>query len=64
MALGGLYTGFMGVVATLRVQFAQTLTLGAVIGGTFSKYAQKVFGPVMDSIVPVRTRLVSVSLFG
>jgi hypothetical protein len=32
MAFGGLYTGFMGVVATLRMQFAQTITLGVVIG--------------------------------
>mmetsp|Transcript_4448 Transcript_4448/g.7212 ORF Transcript_4448/g.7212 Transcript_4448/m.7212 type:complete len:340 (+) Transcript_4448:88-1107(+) len=52
MAAGGLYTGFMGVIATLRVQFAQTVTLGAVIGGTFSAYAQRIFQPLFVHVVP------------
>jgi hypothetical protein len=53
LAFGGLYTGFMGVVATLRVRFAQTITLGAVIGGTFSQYATKVLQPVLIRVVPL-----------
>lgn len=52
MALGGLYTGFMGVVATLRVRFAQTITLGACIGSTFSGVAQKALQPVLLHVVP------------
>jgi hypothetical protein len=52
LAFGGLYTGFMGVVATLRVRFAQTITLGAVIGGTFSLYATKLLHPVLLRVVP------------
>jgi hypothetical protein len=52
LAVGGLYTGFMGVIATLRIHFAQTITLGIVIGSTFSLYATKIFQPVLSRVVP------------
>lgn len=36
-ACNGLATGFMGVVFTLKIKFAQTVTLGNTIGNTFSR---------------------------
>jgi len=34
-ALSSLYAGFIAVVATLRLQFAKAVTLGASIGDAF-----------------------------
>ena len=57
MAFGGVYTGFMGVVATLRMQFAQTITLGVVIGATFSQLAQASLQPVSCHLFRARALL-------
>jgi hypothetical protein len=35
-ALGGLYMGFLAVVAALRLQFARAIALGASIGDIIS----------------------------
>lgn len=35
-ALGGLYVGFLAVVAALRLQFARAIALGASIGDIIS----------------------------
>lgn len=52
LAFGGLYTGWVGVIATLRIHFAQTVTLGIVIGSTFSQFATKTLQPVLVRVVP------------
>lgn len=51
-ALSGLYMGLMAIMATLRLQFAQAVTLGAVIGDMFFKTADKYVTPLMHQFVP------------
>ena len=51
-ALQGLYSGFISVVATLRIQFAQTIALGATIGEVFAKFANRTVAPVLDMVCP------------
>lgn len=51
-ALLGIYQGFMGVIATLRVQFAQAITLGVVLGETFAEFADEYFTPMLKKVIP------------
>jgi len=51
-ALSGLNMGFMAVMATLRLQFAQAITLGAVIGDMFQKTADAYLTPLLSRAVP------------
>eukprot|EP00812_Abedinium_dasypus_P000747 NODE_1088_length_1244_cov_153.222035.p1 GENE.NODE_1088_length_1244_cov_153.222035~~NODE_1088_length_1244_cov_153.222035.p1 ORF type:complete len:183 (+),score=57.80 NODE_1088_length_1244_cov_153.222035:487-1035(+) len=44
-AVAGLFQGWVGVIATLKVEFARTVTLGASIG-------EMLFKPCHDYIVP------------
>lgn len=46
-----LYTGWIGVLATLKIQFARTITLGVSIG-------EKLYGPTEHYIQPVVEKLV------
>jgi len=46
-----LYTGWIGVLATLKIQFARTITLGVSIG-------DKLYGPVEHYVQPIVTKLV------
>lgn len=46
----GLYTAWIGVLAALKIRFAKTVTLGAVIGEKLYEPAQKV-EPILESFV-------------
>ncbi|CAE8727020.1 unnamed protein product [Polarella glacialis] len=50
-AVGGLYIGWVGVLAILKIQFAKTVTLGEIIGGAIYKPASK-FEPMIETMVP------------
>ena len=51
-ALGGIYTGFMAVIATLRYQFAQVITIGAVIGDALADVAHRFIRPILVVATP------------
>lgn len=51
-ALGGVYTGWIGVIATLKLQFAKVIALGAAIGKLLTKPAEIVFVPIMIRLMP------------
>merc|ERR1719195_342349 len=51
-ALAGVYTGWIGVIATLKLQFAKVIALGAAIGKMLKKPAEIVFVPIMTRLMP------------
>jgi len=51
-ALCGVYTGWIGVVASLKIEFAKTIALGAAIGDTLRKPASYVFVPILCGLLP------------
>jgi len=51
-ALSGIWMGFLGVVAVLRVQFAQTIALGATVGGIFQNVANRYVKPILEYTIP------------
>jgi len=51
-ALSGLWMGFLGVVAVLRLKFAQALALGATIGNIFQTYLEPLATPVLQKSIP------------
>eukprot|EP01126_Amoeba_proteus_P027791 TRINITY_DN2751_c0_g1_i4.p1 TRINITY_DN2751_c0_g1~~TRINITY_DN2751_c0_g1_i4.p1 ORF type:complete len:232 (-),score=48.14 TRINITY_DN2751_c0_g1_i4:131-826(-) len=51
-AISGLATGFLAVVATLRVQFAQTITIGVSLGEIFLKVVQPFACPLLSELIP------------
>jgi len=51
-ALSGIYTGFVGVIATLRIQFSSTITLGAKIGDLTSSVISRIATPVLSLVFP------------
>jgi len=51
-ALSGVYTGWIGVIATLKLQFAKVIALGAAIGKLLQKPAEIVFVPIMTRLMP------------
>jgi len=51
-ALSGIYTGLVGVLATLRLQFARTITLGSTIGEVIAPPAIKFLHPIIAAIIP------------
>jgi hypothetical protein len=61
-AVTGLWTGFMGVVATLRIQFAQTITMGATIGDIFNDVTTKYFLPILQAVCHTLCRCLVVVL--
>mmetsp|Transcript_116779 Transcript_116779/g.376909 ORF Transcript_116779/g.376909 Transcript_116779/m.376909 type:complete len:338 (+) Transcript_116779:55-1068(+) len=50
-SLVGLYTGWVGVIAALKIRFAKTVTLGAVIGEALYQPASKM-EPALQAVVP------------
>jgi len=46
-----LYTGWIGVLATLKIKFAKTVTLGVAIG-------EKLYGPTEHYVQPIVTKMV------
>ena len=51
-ALAALWAAWLSVVATLRVQFAQAITLGCALGELLEKHLAKNARPVIDNILP------------
>jgi len=51
-ALGSLYVGFLSVAATLKVQFARTISLGVSIGNVAGPVAETVLVPPLTHLVP------------
>lgn len=55
-ALAGIYSGLFGVVATLKVQFARTITLGASIGDFIYKGLNALLTPTITAMTPEEYR--------
>jgi len=51
-ALSAIYTGFMAVLAVLKMQFARTIALGASIGDILLKYGSKRLREPLLELVP------------
>jgi len=51
-ALSGIWMGFLGVVAVLRLQFAQTIALGATVGHIFESVADRLVRPILEKTIP------------
>jgi len=51
-ALSAINAGVLAVIATLRVQFAQAITLGSSIGGIFATNSKKYVEPILRGAVP------------
>merc|ERR1712232_955370 len=51
-ALGGLWAGYMGVLAVLKFKFAQTVALAHSISNSIRPFATKVFAPTLVHVVP------------
>jgi len=51
-AICGVYTGWIGVVACLKIEFAKTIALGAAIGDTLRKPAGYVAVPILTHLLP------------
>jgi len=51
-SFNGLWMGFLGVVAVLRLKFAQTIALGATIGHIFESIAERYARPVLELTIP------------
>lgn len=51
-AFGGLWVGYMGVLAVLKFKFAQTVALAHSIGDNLRPVAAKVFGPTIVALTP------------
>jgi len=52
LALGALYTGLLGVVAALRIEFAKTIALGATIGECIESPLKKFVEPIAQKMAP------------
>jgi len=52
MALGGIYSGGISVMATLRIKFARVITLGASIGQVLAKPSRKYLVGVFEKLIP------------
>jgi hypothetical protein len=51
-ALGGINSGFLAVVATLKLQFAKAITLGTAIGNILEIPAKRFALPFVESLLP------------
>ena len=47
-----LFIGFLAVVATLKLQFAQAITLGVSIGKILEPTAKRLFVPLIEVCLP------------
>eukprot|EP01043_Picozoa_sp_COSAG02_P063753 COSAG02_NODE_9123_length_2323_cov_1.422662_1_plen_356_part_00 len=50
-AIAGIWGGFMGVVAVLRIQFAQAVTLGSALGNTLTDMSKATVQPQLEALV-------------
>lgn len=55
-ALTGLNSGFLAVVATLKLEFAKTITLGCAIAHAIEKPVQRYVIPKVEPLVPTEYR--------
>ena len=55
-ALAGLQSGFLAVIATLKMQFCKAITLGSAIGEIMMKPANKYVLPVLENVLPEEYR--------
>lgn len=55
-ALGGLYSGWIGVMGVLKIQFAKTIALGCSIGTFLQKPAEAVLTPALSYFVEEQYR--------
>jgi len=51
-ALQAITTGWVSVIAALRIKFARAVTLGAAIGDVLRKPLQRCLGPFLKKVVP------------
>lgn len=51
-AVAAISSGWLAVLAALKISFARAVTLGAAIGDTLSKPSVKILGPPLKKIVP------------
>merc|ERR1712187_1001889 len=51
-AVGGLWSGYMGMLAVLKFKFAQTVALAHSIGDSLRPAAAKMFAPSLLSVTP------------
>jgi len=51
-AMQGVYSGWVGCMATLKLQFAKVIALGAAIGKMIQKPAEIVLIPIMTKLMP------------
>lgn len=51
-ALAGVMAGATAVIATLRLEFAQTITLGVSLADMFTKAADKFVRPTLEKVIP------------
>ncbi|GAX79931.1 hypothetical protein CEUSTIGMA_g7371.t1 [Chlamydomonas eustigma] len=52
-ALAGIMAGATAVIATLRLEFVQTITLGVSLADMFTKTADKFIRPTLEKLVPL-----------
>lgn len=50
-AIAGIWGGFMGVVAVLRIQFAQAVTLGSALGNTLTDMSKTTVQPQLEALI-------------
>lgn len=60
----GINTGFIAVIATLKVQFAKTITLGNAVSKPIEQVANTYALPILESFVPVEYRKWTKPLLG
>merc|ERR1719436_1625213 len=55
-AAGGLWSGYLGILAALKLKYARTLALAHSIGDSVRPAASKLFGPSVLSVTPPEYR--------
>jgi len=61
-AIGGFWTGYMGMLAVLKFKFAQTVALAHSIGDSMRPVAAKVLGPTLVAVFPKEYKKMGQSL--
>lgn len=51
-AFGGIYTGFLTVLATLQLQLARSLALGVSVGDALTRPATRLLTPLLQAVIP------------
>jgi hypothetical protein len=56
LAIAGINAGFLAVIATLKMHFARTITLGNAIGAALEPSADKYIVPILEKVFPSEYR--------